>query len=345
LGRNLNRAEEQQLDLRRGAQSVAQAADVGELFQYTIDTPVTLPRQQSAMLPIVNASVQGQKVSIYNAQVHAKHPLNGLKFTNSTDLHLMQGPITVFDDGAYAGDAQIQDLPPGTERLISYAMDLDTEVAPESKASPDQLVSVKLVKGVMHTSHKYERTQLFTIKNSGKRAKTVLVEHPLDTNWTLLAPAKPEEKTRDRYRFSVHADPGKPAKLEVKEERVAGQQIALTNLDDNTIRFYINARVVSDGVKKALGEVISRKQKISELAAEKKRLEQQVTVIDQEQNRIRQNMAQLDRNTDLYQRYVKKFGEQEDEVERLRGEIRRVEAEEAKARQALDTYLASLTLE
>jgi hypothetical protein len=56
-------------------------------------------------------------------------------------------------------------------------------------------------------------------------------------------------------------------------------------------------------------------------------------------------MAQLDRNTDVYQRYVKKFGEQEDEVERLRGEIRRLEAEEAKARQALDAYLISLTLE
>ncbi len=48
----------------------------------------------------------------------------------------MQGPITVFDDGAYAGDAQIEDLPPGTERLISYALDLDTEVAPESKSAP-----------------------------------------------------------------------------------------------------------------------------------------------------------------------------------------------------------------
>ena len=81
----------------------------------------TLPRQQSAMLPIVNESVEGEKVSIYNAGVHAKHPLNGLKLKNTTELHLMQGPITVFDDGAYAGDAQIQDLPPGTERLISYA--------------------------------------------------------------------------------------------------------------------------------------------------------------------------------------------------------------------------------
>ncbi len=121
--------------IRRAASGpLATAGNVGELFQYDIATPVTLARQQSAMLPIVNAEVKGEKVSIYNPQVQAKHPLNGLKLTNSTDLHLMQGPITVFDGGAYAGDAKIEDLPPGSERLISYAMDLDTEVAPESKA-------------------------------------------------------------------------------------------------------------------------------------------------------------------------------------------------------------------
>ena len=49
--------------------------------------------------------------------VQPKHPLSGLRLKNSTDLHLMQGPITVFDGGAYAGDAKIEDLQPGTERL------------------------------------------------------------------------------------------------------------------------------------------------------------------------------------------------------------------------------------
>ena len=76
-------------------------------------------------------SIKGEKVSIYNPAVQAKHPLNGLKFVNSTKLHLMQGPITVFDGGVYAGDARIEDIAPGSERLISYALDLDTEVAPE----------------------------------------------------------------------------------------------------------------------------------------------------------------------------------------------------------------------
>ena len=123
-------------DLQQGVQSLSQATNVGELFQYEISSPVTLPRQESAMLPIVNESVKGSKVSIYNQQVQAKHPLNGLRLTNSTDLHLMQGPITVFDGGAYAGDARIEDMQPGTERLISYALDLDTEVAPRRSAGP-----------------------------------------------------------------------------------------------------------------------------------------------------------------------------------------------------------------
>lgn len=330
--------------LDRGVQSLAQGGDVGELFQYVIDTPVTLPRRQSAMLPIVNGAVEGEKVAIYNVETQPKHPLNGLRLKNTTDLHLMQGPITVFDDGAYAGDAQIEDLSPGGERLISYSLDLQTEVATESRGAPQQLVRCKLTKGVLITTHKHQRSHDYTIKNSGKKAKQVLVEYPHDSDWTLTAPKKADETTRDRYRFTVKAEPGEPAKLHVEEERNISQQLELSNLDDNMIRFYINAEVVSDAVKKALTEVVARKQRIAELAAKKQDLERQVATIDQEQQRIRQNMPQLDRNSDLYRRYVKKFSEQEDQMEKLRGGIQEVAADQEKRQQALDEYLAGLDL-
>ncbi len=331
-------------NMQQGVQSLSQATNVGELFQYEISTPVTLPRQESAMLPIVNESVKGSKVSIYNQQVQAKHPLNGLRLTNSTDLHLMQGPITVFDGGAYAGDARIEDMQPGTERLISYALDLDTEVAPESVGRPEEITQVRLVKGVLWVDRKYQRMNKYTIKNSGKRAKTVLVEYPFDAGWKLVTPKEPSEKTRNQYRFAVEAEPGKPAVMEVLEEQIQNQQVALTNIDDNTIVFYINQRVTSDKVKEALQSVIQKKQALAKIVADRQRLEEQVKVIGQEQDRIRQNMAQLDRTTDLYKRYVKKFGEQEDEVEKLRGEIKKLVDEEAKQRQALDAYLIGLEL-
>ncbi len=220
---------------RQGVQSAARAGNVGNLFQYAIAMPVSIPRQQSAMLPIVNADVQGEKISIYNASVQLKHPLYGLKFTNLTGLHLMQGPITVFDGGVYAGDAKIEDVPPGAERLISYGLDLDTEVAPESQGRPEELLSVRLLKGTLIATRKYVRTTEYTVKNSGKQAKTVLVEYPIEPLWTLVSPQKPAEKTRDLYRFRVEAQPGKPAKLQVDEQRTERQQVALTNIDDGSI--------------------------------------------------------------------------------------------------------------
>ncbi|MFO0899046.1 MAG: hypothetical protein U0836_16600 [Pirellulales bacterium] len=330
---------------RAAAPSVAQADNVGELFQYAIATPVDLPRQQSAMLPIVNESVEAEKLSIYNQSVQAKHPLNGLRLKNTTDLHLMQGPITVFDGGAYAGDAKIEDLQPGTERLVSYALDLDVEVAPESKTEPENLRTASIYKGTLRTQHDQTRQQKYVVKNSAKTPRELLIEYPYDANWTLVAPKDPKEKTRDQYRFAVKAEPGKPAELVIDEKRTIHQEFAITNFDDPTLFFYINAPQVSPKVKAALQEVVRRKAEIQQIANHRGQLEQQIQVISQEQERIRQNMAQLGRDTDLYRRYVKKFGEQEDQVEKLRSEIAKLQADETAKRQALDQHLIGLEVE
>jgi hypothetical protein len=337
-------AEPQTGGIGRGGAASATGGEVGELFRYEIDAPVTLPRQKSAMLKIVSAEVAGTKVSIYDERVHAKHPLNGLKLKNTTGLHLMQGPITVFDDSAYAGDAQIQDLPPGTERLIAYAMDLDTEVAPTQKEDARRLTSVKIAKGTLHTSHKYARTKSFTVKNSGKKATKLLVEHPIQQPWTLVEPKEPAEKTRGQYRFLVNAEPGKPATLDVKEEYTQSEQVAITNIDDGTIAYFLNQPVTSEEVKKALREVIARKAAIQQVVQRRLEMERQIVVIDQEQKRIRDNMAQLAKEGDLYRKYVTKLTEQEDLNDNFRKQVTDAIAEEQKLKKALDDYLLGLEI-
>ena len=91
---------------RRGVRRqhvAATGASLGAaLFAYHIDVPVSVPRQQSAMIPFVAAEVEAERVSVYNSRVQADHPLTGIRLKNTTDLHLMGGPLTVFDtqDGA-----------------------------------------------------------------------------------------------------------------------------------------------------------------------------------------------------------------------------------------------------
>ncbi|MGH7182538.1 MAG: hypothetical protein ACREJN_11235, partial [Nitrospiraceae bacterium] len=158
--------------------SMAMAEDKGELFEYRIDQPVTLAQHQSALLPIIGQTLQGQKVSLYNSSVNAKHPLNGYRIKNTSSLHLMQGPITLFDSGAYAGDARIEDLPPGQDRLISYALDLKTEVEPTLQGGTQELATVSLKKDTMLISRRLVEDRTYLVKNRDAKPKTVLIEQP-----------------------------------------------------------------------------------------------------------------------------------------------------------------------
>jgi hypothetical protein len=325
-------------------QSVAAGANLGELFRYAIEKPVTIERQRSAMLPIVGEKVEAEKVAIYDERVLAKHPLSGLRLVNSTKLNLMQGPVTVFEAGTYAGDARIEDMAPGSERLVSYAVDLDCEVNPRQEQMAEEIVSVKIAKGTLIAARKYARKKVFEIKNSNEKPVKLLIEHPREGGWNLVDPKEPAEMTRDRYRFAVVADPGKPVKLEVSEERPDVQYVALTNVDDNMILFYSRAKVTSPAVKEALEQVIAKKRAIMEIVRVKQEKEREIQVVEQEQNRIRQNMAQLDRTNELYAKYVKKFAEQEDRVETLRKEITALVGQEQEARKALDDYLLKTEL-
>src|SRR5262249_50862826 len=152
--------------------AAATAAKLGDFFQYAIDKPVTLPRQKSALLPIVAKDVQASRVSIYNERTQPKFPLLGLRFKNTSGVHLMQGPITVFEGSNYAGDARVLDLQPGEERLISYAIDLGTEVNPVPSRDSGRVLSVKAVKGVIHTTKKTRQIKTYQIKNRNDQERT-----------------------------------------------------------------------------------------------------------------------------------------------------------------------------
>lgn len=324
-------------------QALAAGGDLGELFRYEITEPVTLERQRSAMLPIVGAEVEAERVAIYDERVLAKHPLAGLRLKNTTELNLMQGPITVYDEeGGYAGDARIEDMAPGTERLVSYAVDLDVEVATRREGRPEEIVTVRLVKGTLVATRKLARVAFFDVKNSGRDAVKLLVEHPLEGGWKLVKPDAPAEKTRDRYRFAVAAEPGKAVTLEVAEELPVEESHAVMNLDDNAILFYSRAKATSPAVRDALAEVVRRKREIEQIVRDRQAREQQIATIEQDQGRIRGNMGAIERGSDLFNQYVRTFTEQEKRIETLRGEIAALVAKEQEARKALDDYLLAL---
>jgi hypothetical protein len=345
------------MDLQRGVQAAANAEDVGELFRYVIKQPVTLGRSESAMLPIVNDAIKGEKVAIYNPGVHAKHPLAGLRLTNTTPLHLLQGPITLFDGGEYAGDARIEDIPPGSTRLVSYALDLETEIAVQDQPAKKVLVALAIRQGGLHVKHKESREAHYVVKNSADHAKQVLIERAVDPEWKLAQPTA-AETTRAVHRLAIQAEPGKTATVVALEERDVREEFALASLDLSQLTIYLKADQASAPLKKALEEAISRRTALTAIEARRVEFERRLAELATEQARLRDNLKAIpaasanipaDSNQkasrDLTKRYLDKLSSVENELETLRQQLADLHGEEQKAGEQLKEFLGGMIVE
>jgi hypothetical protein len=333
------------LDPSKSIASVASAEDIGDVCHYVIDERVNLPRQKSAMLPIVQQTVDCAKVSIFNEQEHSKFPLLGLKFRNTASQPLMQGPISVFEGAGYAGDSRIQDLQPGEERLIAYAMDLGTEVKAEGSSAPDQLAAVKVVKGVLYATHKLRQTRSYQIKNRSGQDRVLLVEHPVREDWKLVTPEKPAERSREVYRFEVNVAAGQAHKLDVVEEHRRTDLVKLGASDETVVRVFQRSSVPSAKLKEALGRLMGLKGKLADTQRELTQAQEQLKAIAEDQTRLRANLEKVPPTSAAYKRYLVKFDEQETQIEQLQAEIKSKQASEKAQRKEYEDYVAGLNVE
>jgi hypothetical protein len=331
------------------ARSQAAAGEVGEVFQYELEAPVTIERQRSAMIPILAASISGRRVSIFNLADGSEHPMRGVEITNDTNLQLLPGPLAVFDGSegksAYAGDAQIGHIGQGDKRLLAFAVDLDVSALTES-TSNSNITKLRIVEGMFEQTVKTESKTSYAFKNADeKRARTIIVEQTKYPGWTLTKPEKAAEVTQSLYRFEVPVAPGKADSLVVAQERIESQRVGLTNYDMATlVQFHTNGKL-SDKVMDTMRDLGRRQGEIAQAERDVQELDRQIGEINQDQSRIRENMARIDKTSQLYTRYMTKLSDQETRLEELNDTRKKAQAKLEGLRKDLNDYIRSLNVE
>jgi hypothetical protein len=325
--------------------NAATAGALGDFFQYTIDHPVSLARQKSAMLPIVGKEIEGQRVSIYNQFVQATHPLLGLKFKNTSGLHLNQGPITVFEGSVYAGDTRVLDVQPNEERIVSYAIDLGVEVDPQNGPGTQKITSVKAVKGTVSTTTKLMEEKKYRIVNRGQSDRTLIIEHLNRTNqqFKLVDTEKPMEETPDVLRFQIALKAGENKTFVVKEEKDLDTSVVLSNSPEALIRYFVDLSQTSPGLKQKLKESMALKAKWDGIQREVIQVGTELTTLNADQDRIRKNLRETPKEAEVYATYLKKLSDQEKEIDKLTERQKKLIGEEFTARKAFEDYLANLS--
>ena len=306
------------MNISESVAPLSDAAKVGELFQYTVPN-VNLARQRSAMIPIINDPVEVEKVSIYNQSVLASHPLNGTRLKNTTEdkKHLLQGPMTVFDGGRYAGDARIDDVPPGQTRLLSYGVDLQMNVTSKDLESRQLVQAAKIVGGVLHLTRKYTSAVEFDSENKSEEDKMLVIEYPVWSGYKLVDTPAPVETVDQLNRFQQAVAAGKMAKFTLHEESVLDELLSLTDITPDQVEFYSKLDEIPRPVRDALTKVSAHAQAAQATQQQLTRVQAQIKTVSDDQARIRENIKSVDHASAYATRMLKKLDDQESDLEKL----------------------------
>ncbi|OZC03113.1 hypothetical protein [Rubricoccus marinus] len=322
------------LALDAGVVSNAQAGALGELFAYILDG-ISIPRRGSAMLPIVTDAIGTERLSVYTPGSAGRHPLRGARITNRTDKHLRGGPITVFDDG-YAGDALLNDLGPGDDRLVTFAVDQDVLVDPVPGSQDiGDVQTATIADGVLRIVRERVRRTGYRIENRGERDRTVLVEHPRMSGGALSS-LTAEETTPALYRLRVDVAPGEADTLVVNETAPLSETYALASQTPERILALVRT---TSGLSPEARRMLERAAALAEDVATAQRrlnaLQNERGEISRDQDRIRQNLQAVDSDTDYGRRLLAKLDQQESRLEQLDREIEQAQADLNRRQQAL----------
>jgi len=309
-------------EMSQQVRTVAQAA--GDLFEYNIDMPISIMRNKSAMVPIVSSEFEGERVSLYNEANRPDNPYSSLWLKNTSGLTLEGGPVTVYEDEVYAGEAVLKTLKPDEKTFVSYAVDLGVGVSISKDSERKKVHHVSIKHGTLYAYYKEIDIKKYVLNNKSKDKKKIVIEHPIRSGWQLLEPKEAGEKTENYYRFTVESDPQKATEFVVKEESVFNETYVLTNITTDDIVVFVSNNYISDQLKALFEKIVELKSEINKRQVQVKQVENKKESFFKDQERIRENMKSLKdtpAERKLAEQYVEKLTAQESEIKDMDAQL------------------------
>lgn len=316
----------------------ATGATLGELFEYHFAAPVTIKKNQSAMLPFLKARIPARKLLIYTER-DGEHPVNAAEVTNDTAKTLDGGPITVYDSGAYAGEALFETLKSGDKRLIGYAVDYGTRVTSAFDTGEKTVREIHASNGLLQLSSALLETRTYTIKNVDAQPKTLIVQQEGVHQYSVLSPP-PVERTATAYRFEVKLPANGSQTLKVEQERVAFEQTMVSDAAPDFLLTVVQNKQLSAKGRGQLQAIAGLKRQTAEANQDLAAAKSRIADFSEDQARLRQNIDSLNRvkgEEEQVRKYSSQLAANEAELAKLRDQSREIAVRKA----ALEAQLRS----
>jgi hypothetical protein len=333
--------------LTPGLIETADGAAAGEQFLFTLPNPVTLNRRQSAMLPLVEGSVQAERTLVFSGASAAPgatiHPQLAAEITNSLGMRLPAGPITVYDGGIFAGSAIIGFLAEDERRLITFGDDLSVS-GNVSLASSNHISSVSISGGVMTISRRQSHERVYTIRNAHNEQRRIIIEHPITHGAQLVMPQTADDQTAALYRFNRTLGAHETLVFTVREETPLYQSVTLAHLHPETFFAFAASEEIPASVRVILNQAITLHRIALDAETAQQQLEAQRRWIIEEQGRVRNNIEVIGTESPHGQEFLNRLIALDNDIAAFNARVQEAALETWRARQAFESFLATINI-
>ncbi len=330
----------------------AEAAKIGDYFEYNLKQKITIGKNQSALVPILQSNVEAETVTLWSRnddESSGRVPLRAIWLKNTSGQILDSGTFNILQHDTFAGEGVLESIHPDERRLLSYAADTAVHVKSENESSDKPFSRVKIVKGLMILTREQRQKTKFEIRDADKDPRVVVLELPAQDGWTLTKDTpKPEESTASLHRFRVPVEGGKTAELTVDSVHPEETQYALTNLDSNLVALLGQQQRIKPALQEVFDRVLAQRMKVSGLDQQMMQRRQETDRISADQGRIRENMKALKGTAEekaLVQRYTGALNQQEDRLTAIRTELEDLQQKRHAAAAELDRMVMAINID
>jgi hypothetical protein len=282
-----------------------------DFFQYTLAQPVTIHKNESAMVPILQENLPTERVTLWSQTETT--PFRAIWLENTSKLTFDRGSFSIFEGGVFAGQGLLDPIHPGEKRLLSYAADQAIRVREHPEESKRELLKIHIARGYIHLTYGAESKNTFIASNSAEEARVVVLEVPRQPNRDLASETKPAETTPTLYRFRLAVPAHQSASVLVADQGPVYEDWTIQEDADEVAalqRLADAAPALADRLK----PIIAAQQVINQMKAQLNELQQRIATLTADEARARENLTALKGN-DAGKRFVDELNRSEDQLE------------------------------
>jgi hypothetical protein len=336
--------------LERNFRALVQGAKVGALFRYDLEEKVYVPDRQSALVSILNARVKAEDVLLYNVERGGTAPYRAVRFTNQTPYVMEKGPIAIYRDGTFVGEALTDRVDPGMSAFIPYSLDPRIHVAIDDSYRESGVSLVTIVRGHVTVELKSRATHSYVVGNQAPEAATLWVQRTRRPGWHLVAPKAGVLDERGVYFVPLALQPKSKRKVAIEEETPSRRVVRIySDAARKAITLFLGGPDAAKDPKlaAALRDVLKLQERLGRIEEELRRLREEKEGYGEREEQVRENLRTLGksaRNEDLRRKLLATLTDLENKLNDVNRKTVTRNVERSELRDRLAVLIQGITL-